>query len=454
MHENKERLTRIGNAILAASRNELYLSMRFFDLALSGLGYQMNLNTATIATDGVNILYNPNYLQRQYVDDMIQLNRTYLHMVLHCLFRHPFHRGDRDPALWDVACDIAVESILDSMEVKTVAMVIPLFREDVYDRLRQECPVFSAERIYQALERQIIPWEEQLDFYKYFRRDDHKFWGAQQQEEEQQGSGQGDGDNDQDQSDQRQKELEDKWQDVSEKTKTNMETFFAQHGKEAGTLLQALQIENRERCDYRRFLQRFLTLREEVQVDPDSFDYGFYAYGLELYGNIPLMEPLEYQETRKIHDLVIVIDTSDSCREGIIAAFLSETRAILNQSDLFFQNANLHIIQNDAAVQVDTVLHSREEFDQFTKTFTVKGYGGTDFRPAFQYVNRLLEEGQLTDLKGLLYFTDGWGTYPKHRPPYDVAFLFFRDQYQDTNVPPWAMKVILGPEELTEVHPQ
>ena len=151
MHENKERLTRIGNAILAASRNELYLSMRFFDLALSGLGYQMNLNTATIATDGVNILYNPTYLQRQYVDDMIQLNRTYLHMVLHCLFRHPFHRGDRDPALWDVACDIAVESILDSMEVKTVAMVIPLFREDVYDRLRQECPVFSAERIYQAL---------------------------------------------------------------------------------------------------------------------------------------------------------------------------------------------------------------------------------------------------------------------------------------------------------------
>ena len=73
------------------------------------------------------------------------------------------------------------------------------------------------------------------------------------------------------------------------------------------------------------------------------------------------MEPLEYQETRKIHDLVIVIDTSDSCREGIIAAFLSETRAILNQSDLFFQNANLHIIQNDAAVQLDTVLHSREE---------------------------------------------------------------------------------------------
>lgn len=449
MHENKERLTRIGNAILSASRDELYLSMRFFDLALSGLGYEMNLNTATIATDGVRIHYNPTYLQQQYVDDMIQLNRTYLHMVLHCLFRHPFHRSDRDAALWDMACDIAVESILDSMEVKSVATVIPLFREEVYDRLRQTCPVFSAERIYQALERWNVSWEEQLNFHQFFRRDDHKFWGAQEQE--QQGSGQGDSTGDQ--SDQRQKELEDKWRDVSEKTKTSMETFFVQHGEDAGALLQALQIEHRERYDYRQFLQRFLTLREEIRVDPDSFDYGFYAYGLELYGNIPLMEPLEYQEARKIHDFVIVIDTSDSCREGVIAAFLAETSAILSQSDLFFQNANVHVIQNDAAVQMDTVLHSAEEFDQFAQHFTVKGYGGTDFRPAFQYVDQLLETGQLRDLKGLLYFTDGWGTYPQRRPSYDVAFLFFRDQYQDTNVPPWAMKVILGPEELTEVNP-
>ena len=98
---------------------------------------------------------------------------------------------------------------------------------------------------------------------------------------------------------------------------------------------------------------------------------------------------------------------------------------------------------------LDTVLHSREEFDQFTKTFTVKGYGGTDFRPAFQYVNRLIEEGQLTDLKGLLYFTDGMGTYPAKRPAYDTAFLFLGERFDDANVPPWAMKVVLDEEEFT-----
>lgn len=445
MHNNKERLTRLSNAILSASRNELYLSMRFLDLALSGLGYEMNLNTPTIGTDGVNILYNPTYLRRQYLEDLVVLNRTYLHMVLHCMFRHEINRGDRDPVLWDMACDIAVESILDTIEAKSVAMVVPLFREEVYDRLRESLSVLTAEGVYRVLEGERIPYDQQLNYYKYFRRDDHQFWMQQEEDQNQSGSGPDGGGSD------RQQELSDKWRDISDKTRTSMETFFADHGTEAGDLLRAIQIENRERYDYRRFLRQFLTLREEVQVDPDSFDYAFYSYGLELYGDIPLIEPLEYRDSRKIRDLVIVIDTSDSCSDGVVDAFLAETRAILNQESPFFRDMNLHIIQSDAGVQQDTVIRSPEELDQFRGSFQVKGCGGTDFRPAFDYVNRLIETGQLTDLKGLLYFTDGFGTYPKRRPPYETAFVFFRDQYQDTNVPPWAIKVILGPEELTEV---
>lgn len=62
-----------------------------------------------------------------------------------------------------------------------------------------------------------------------------------------------------------------------------------------------------ERYDYRRFLQRFSVLREEMQVDPDSFDYIFYTYGLSLYGNMPLVEPLESKEVSRIEDFVVVI---------------------------------------------------------------------------------------------------------------------------------------------------
>ena len=41
------------------------------------------------------------------------------------------------------------------------------------------------------------------------------------------------------------------------------------------------------------------------------------------------------------------------------------------------------------------------------------------------------------------------GAYPARRPPYDTAFLFLGDRFDDANVPPWAMKVVLDEEEFT-----
>ncbi len=451
MASNRERLERLGSAILSASRNELYFSMRFLDIALSGLDYRMNLNTVTVGTDGVSILFNPTYLQRVYRDDLVELNRVYLHMILHCMFRHELNREGRDEDLWTVACDIAVESILDGIENRSIQLSVSTFREETYDWLGEECPVLTAEAVYRALERRQVQYLDILRLKQEFLRDDHQFWQNDDpgQDESQQ---QEDADSPDSRAQQeRRREVEAKWKRIDEKTQTNLETFFAGHGDEMGGLLKSIQIENRERYDYRAFLRRFVTLREEVKTDPDSFDYAFYSYGLELYGNIPLIEPLEYRESRKIRDFVIVIDTSDSCSDGIIERFLSETRAILNQESAFFREMNLHIIQSDAGVQMDTVLHSPEEFDRFSQSFTVKGYGGTDFRPAFDYVAGLQAQGQLTELKGLLYFTDGFGTYPQKKPPYDTAFVFFREEYTDAQVPPWAMKVVLGPEELQEI---
>ncbi len=451
MASNRERLERLGSAILSASRNELYFSMRFLDIALSGLDYRMNLNTVTVGTDGISILFNPTYLQRVYRDDLVELNRVYLHIILHCMFRHELNREGRDEDLWTVACDIAVESILDGIENRSIQLSVSTFREETYDWLSEECPVLTAEAIYWALERRQVQYLDILRLKQEFLRDDHQFWQdddpGQDESQQQEESDSPDSRAQQE----RRREVEAKWKRIDEKTQTNLETFFAWHGDEMGGLLKSIQIENRERYDYRAFLRRFVTLREEVKTDPDSFDYAFYSYGLELYGNIPLIEPLEYRESRKIRDFVIVIDTSDSCSDGIIERFLSETRAILNQESAFFREMNLHIIQSDAGVQMDTVLHNPEEFDQFSRSFTVKGYGGTDFRPAFDYVANLQAQGQLAELKGLLYFTDGFGTYPQKKPPYDTAFVFFREEYTDAQVPPWAMKVVLGPEELQEI---
>ena len=154
MNETHQQLIQIGSRILSASRNELYLSMRFLDVALSSLRYEMNLSSLYVGTDGEKILFNPRYLIQRYLSDRVLVNRAYLHMLLHCLFRHPFHQGDRDEEYWNLACDIAVESMVDALPFKSVHLVVSDRRNEWYDKLRRELKVLSAEGIYEVLQRE------------------------------------------------------------------------------------------------------------------------------------------------------------------------------------------------------------------------------------------------------------------------------------------------------------
>ena len=109
MNPLHEQLIQIGTRILSLCRSELYLSMRYLDLALSALSYDLNLQTRTIATDGVHLFYNPNYLIHSYEDDPVAVNRMYLHIILHCIFRHMTQAEQRDPLM---SCHVCSTSSL------------------------------------------------------------------------------------------------------------------------------------------------------------------------------------------------------------------------------------------------------------------------------------------------------------------------------------------------------
>ena len=221
-----------------------------------------------------------------------------------------------------------------------------------------------------------------------------------------------------------------------------------QQDEDSQSLLEHVQVENRERYDYREFLKKFSVLREEQQVDLDSFDYVFYTYGMSLYGNMPLIEPMESREVSRIQDFVIVIDTSMSCSGELVRRFLEETYDVLCEADSYFRKVNIHIIQCDEKVRQDQRITCREEMEAYMADFSIIGQGGTDFRPAFEYVDDMMARGEFHRLRGLLYFTDGEGIYPMKRRLYDTAFVFVRDSYTDISVPAWAMKVILEPEQI------
>ena len=82
----------------------------------------------------------------------------------------------------------------------------------------------------------------------------------------------------------------------------------------------------------------------------------------------------------------------------------------------------------------------------------LKGFGGTDFRPVFEFVNKKVKDKEFTNLKGLIYFTDGYGTFPKKKQEYDVAFVFVNENndpdFEPPEVPPWAIKLILEGRDI------
>ncbi|GFI44551.1 hypothetical protein IMSAGC018_02232 [Lachnospiraceae bacterium] len=426
-----EKLEMVSRKILAASRNELYLKMRFLDVALSSLSFVMDIGVNGLGTDGLSLYYHPQKLGGLYREDRVRVNRLYLHLVLHGIFHHMTRSRGRSMRLYSLACDIATESILDSMQHRCILMSRSALRRQTYQRLSKELKVLSADKVYKVLESMELAERELSALEEEFRVDDHGYWPKEEERK-------------------RQEEIENRWKDISEQMETEMETFSKEMSSGMGDLIGQLRVENRERFDYRQFLKKFSVLREETAVDEDSFDYVFYTYGLSLYGNLPLVEPLEWKETRKVEEFAVVIDTSMSCTGQLVRKFLEETYGVLSENNSFFRKVNIHIIQCDDQVQTDQKITSGEELKEYMENLELRGEGGTDFRPAFEYVEALRRQHVFGQLKGLIYFTDGKGTYPTKMPPYETAFVFLKEDYEDMEVPPWAMKLVLSEEDLTQ----
>lgn len=423
------RLEKVGRDILLSTRNELYVHMRFLDVALSSFHYLMKPGIDRLGTDGSVIYYNSRYLGTVFRENRILMNRAYLHSVLHCLFFHIIVHSDRNQENWDLACDIAVESIIDSMQLRCLKKGMSWLRESTYQSLEEKLRVLTAEGIYRELQNMNQDKRKLDKLVREFYVDNHSYWNHQD-------------DND------KKSEMNQKWQDVREKMEMDLDTFSKESAESVGGLSGQLKVQKKDGSDFRKFLKKFAVLREEMKVDTDEFDYAFYSYGMSMYGNMPLIEPLESKEVMKVEEFVIVIDTSMSCSERLIRLFLEETFHVLQEKNSFFRKVNIHLIQCDEKVQMDTKITKEEELKEYMEHMEILGSGGTDFRPAFTYIEELRRKKEFFNLKGLLYFTDGYGIYPGKMPPYETAFVFMKEDYDDTQVPAWAIKIVIDEEEL------
>ena len=540
-------LNNLGLRILNQAKIELSLSMRYLSRALDKLSFQMDFNTRRMGTEGEKLHFHPEFVFQLYVESPQKLYRLYMHSLLHCLFRHMFKTEGKEETLWNLATDIHVEYVLDSMEVPLLLRPAYPFREDYFLKLEKEIKSLSAERIYAYLSTQNLSYAERERLEQEFVKDDHRFWeklgeekqsfsadgvedsegkedeerkessegmdgsdknnppegvdgsdknnppegvdgsernespegmkanekseapegmegsrkneaskepdGSEKHEdpEEPDGSGrnkntEGIGRNKRRENsgerEESRKRLDKDWEDIGKRTEEEL-----REGKdkdEGDKLSWFLHLEHKNYTPFQDFLRKFSVDREELKTDPESFDYGYYYFGLSQYGNMPLIEENEYRERRKIPELVIAIDTSYSTKGEMVKRFLEETLAILQNKEAFFSKCRVHIVECDDRIRKDILVENAEEMEHYRQRFEVSGGYGTDFRPVFHYIEDLRKKGELKELKALLYFTDGRGRYPKYAPGYTAAFVFPKgEDIDDENAPFWAMKLYI-----------
>ena len=423
----KKDFSAIGQDILFAARNELYMNLPYLDVALCSLRFQPGGGvTLSLATDGETLYYDGAFLAERYLRSRTAVNRAYLHVLLHCMLRHIFKKRGKAPELWDLACDAAVESILDELDYACLAEGPVPVKQKFCGQCRRDMPVLTAEGIYRHLLRLDLPDYELAQLQRAFLVDDHGLWDPEQKEDQKQ-----------------RRQQDQKWQDLSDKTRTGLETVLAGQAAGGEAVLEQIKVAVRDDVDYRAFLRRFAVPREVMAVDGDAFDYIFYTYGLRLYGNMPLVEPPETKEEKRIEDFVIAVDTSMSTSGELVRQFLACTYAILRSTETFTRKVNIRIMQCDDQVRSDTAIHDLEELKDYMEHFQFVGGSATDFRPVFAHVAELQKAGAFTSLRGLIYFTDGMGIYPRKRPPYDTAFVLLEEPPLSVKMPPWAIRLVL-----------
>ena len=422
----------IASRIWALSRDKILVNLRFLDVALSSLkleekedadGIYCGINAAGEAV----IYYSPNEILKLYKRHQNNILRMHLHILMHCIFSHSYRYDKMEKDLWDAAADMAVENAILSLRMTGFDLPDDDKRRETLAEwnLKKKTGALTAERIYKSLKNDRLGVTELSELHNLFKRDIHDSWLP-------------------DENIDALEITQEQWKKLSERIKAELKSF-SEDKSDDKSILQNLEEATKETYDYGDFLRRFSVSGEDMRINDDEFDYVYYTYGLSLYGNLPLVEPLEYKDVNKIKEFVVAIDTSGSCRGEVVQEFLNKTYSILKSSENFFRKVNIHIIQCDSSVRRDTKITNDEEFEAFMRDGKLEGFGSTDFRPVFAYVNEAIENGEFENLKGLIYFTDGYGIFPEKKPPYDysTAFVFLEDNYDKPPVPPWAIKLVL-----------
>lgn len=326
IHRSVERM---GN-----SRARLLLQQPFYGVLLSMVDFIPETAIPTMATDGVKVFYNP-----QYVDELTddEIFGVILHEISHCIYLHctQKRRLNRAHKRWNYAADYAV-----NLEIKDMGYSLP-----GHALLEQKYRNMNAEQIYDQLPE-----------------DDAALAAL--------GSG---FDMHIDNTD------ESQWDDMEDKIITAYEMTKNHKGKgdvPAG-LKRWIDKLRKSKVKWERVFHRYVG--QALAKD----DYSFTRVNKRFLGQDMYLPDMR---SYIIGSVVIAIDTSGSIGRNCLEQFAAEIAKIS------------HLVDEITAMSCDARVHEVvkvKKFENFLNKLQMKGGGGTAFEPVFDKVKDLKLQPEL-----------------------------------------------------------
>lgn len=395
---------------LTRARTQLLLNQPFFGTLCLRLKL-VEGGVPTMATDGRRIVYDPAFVNSLPPEE---LQAVLAHEVLHCALGHHCRRGQRDPQLWNEAADLAINPMLvaNGFSLPAGALIDPDFdnlsAEEIYARrlrnnsncgnltqpkLPQSSGAGNGQDSPQQTSSQASPESSLED-----RSDNQSLPESGTESPGPGGFGEVLDAMDEDGSPASQAEKSRQQHEWSIAADQAMRSAKA-CGSEPASVDRSLNESRRSRQDWRAILRDFVaaTAPSDYRWTPPNRRHisgGLYLPSVERSGT---------------GAVVIAVDTSGSIGEDELEQFAGEIYTISEEA----QPEVIHVVYCDAAVQ---------SWQQFGPSEPIqldpKGGGGTDFRPAFQWVR----ENQL-EPACLVYLTDlCCHSYPEP-PEYPVLWV-------------------------------
>lgn len=359
----------------------------------------------TTFSDGKSFYYNEDYIDAL---DAEQTQFALSHEAMHCALSHFHRRGHRIQHRWDLACDYAINPLLLNDGLKPTP-------DAVYER---EFEGMTAEEIYPCLEDNDNSGERDLEQNASEDSDNKDDDSEQSQGEgganqERQKNDMQDGSGSQkespdDQGDskgapqpttmspQEEEALSVQWQ---QRLAGAAQTAL-QSGKLEGDMARMVDYLLQPKLPWRMLLARYMTATARD-------DYS-YSRPSTRRGDPAVYPSLRSHET----NIVVALDVSGSIDEEEMQEFISEINAIKSQV-----RARVTLLACDSDLTYGSPWVF-EAWDEFAKDIEIRGGGGTNFKPVFEWIE------QQDSAPGLLvYFTDAEGVFPDIEPVYPVTWL-------------------------------